>query len=356
MTHPIAPLDDFVDASPLFASGSLPLVVRPKRERGVAAAAARFAASRDAIDEALWANGALLFRGFAIATPEDVELLAAAVAAPLANDYLGTSPRNALTTYVHNASELPPYYPIPQHCEMSFVKKPPSRLVFACLVAPSANGETPLADFRAVLRDLDPTVRAKFERLGVRNVRNYSGPSSPGSAGPWQLKPWHELFGTTDRARVEAICAENDFDFRWLPDDRLRIVNVQPATRPHPMSGEPVWFNHSQVFHATQAAGEYARILRRQRSPRIAALALVARSLTFVERRMRGEDELAMNCTFGDGSPIADHEIEAVRTSIWKNLRTFAWKAGDLVLLDNAAVSHGRMPYRGARRIVVAWS
>jgi alpha-ketoglutarate-dependent taurine dioxygenase len=344
------------DSAPLDARGPLPLVLRPRRNARPEAAAATLRAQRDAVEAALLAHGALLFRGIDVRTPEDVEAVALAVASPLANDYLGTSPRNARTTYVHNASELPPFYPIPQHCEMSFVKKPPSRLLFSCLVAPHADGETPLADFRAVLRDLAPDVRARFERLGVRNVRNYTGPEGGGGLGPWQLKPWHELFGTTDRARVEAICRENDFELTWLPGGRLRLVNTQSATRLHPTTGEPVWFNHTQVFHASQAYGEFSRIARRQRSLRIAGLALVARTLMHAQKLVRSEDELAMNCTYGDGSPIPDADVEAVRDAIWKNLRAFRWERGDVVLIDNFAVSHGRMPYRGPREVVVAWS
>jgi alpha-ketoglutarate-dependent taurine dioxygenase len=56
----------------------------------------------------------------------------------------------------------PPYYPIPQHCEMSFTRAPPSRIFFCCLVAPrGAGGETPIADFRKVYQDLDPEVRRR---------------------------------------------------------------------------------------------------------------------------------------------------------------------------------------------------
>jgi alpha-ketoglutarate-dependent taurine dioxygenase len=70
-----------------------------------------------------------------------------------------------VTKYIFNASELPGFYPIPQHCEMSFLRDPPQRLFFCCLVAPqSFGGETPLCDFRAVYRDLDPLVRSRFEQ------------------------------------------------------------------------------------------------------------------------------------------------------------------------------------------------
>jgi hypothetical protein len=34
----------------------------------------------------------------------------------------------------------------------------------------------------------------------------------------------------------------------------------------------------------------------------------------------------------------------------------FPWAQGDVVAIDNRSVAHGRMPYRGEREIVVAWS
>ena len=32
----------------------------------------------------------------------------------------------------------------------------------------------------------------------------------------------------------------------------------------------------------------------------------------------------------------------------------FPWRAGDVVMLDNVLVSHGRMPFSGQRKILLA--
>lgn len=300
--------------------------------------------------------GAFLLRGFPIETPQDFEDIAKTIDPELKNNYLGTSPRDALTKYVFSASELPPSYPIPQHCEMSFVKNPPRHLFFSCLLAPQQNGETPLCDFRKVYRDLDPAVRMRFDTLGVQNIRNYAGPRTPKKFDLWQLKRWDSMFGTDDRQKVADICRENDFNIVWKEQDSLLIANTQPATRAHPVTGETVWFNHSQVFHWSAIPGEYAYIAKRQKRMPMYALEQVAKGLIAGKKRLQAPEEQAMHCTYGDGSPISDSDMDAVRAAIWKNLVIFPWQKGDVVVIDNFAVSHGRMPYTGPRQVVVAWA
>lgn len=336
----------------LFDHSELPLLVTPEKETSSSALAAFIAAERDSLRK----PGAVLFRGFDVATPHAFEEVARAIDPELKNDYLGTSPRDALTSHVFSASELPPYYPIPQHLEMSFLPRPPRRLMFCCLVPNGGvGGETPLADFRAVYRELAPETRERFEKLGVRNVRNYAGPKTPAAKlDPWKLKRWDEMFHTQDRKRVEEICAGHELQPTWLDGDRLRLVNVRPAVREH--NGDKVWFNHAQVFHTSTAPSEYRRIARRQNKPKFHGLSAVARMALLVQRAVAGPDDRAMDCTFGDGTPIPAKDMENVRDAIWKNLVAFQWQKGDVLAIDNFAVSHGRMPYQGPRKVAVCWA
>ncbi len=217
-------------------------------------------------------------------------------------------------------------------------------------------GETPLADFRRVYRDLPPDVRARFESRGVKNIRNYAGPNGGNRLDPWKLKRWDEMFGTTDRAAVARSCEANGFDLTWKPDGGLRLVNVQPAAKKHPVTGEPVWFNHTQVFHLSAVPDEYRRIADRQGQLRYVALAGVARAAVRLRRRAVPDEDQAMHCTHGDGTPIADGDMDAVRDAIWQNMVFFKWRKGDVLIIDNDSVAHGRMPYTGPRQIAVAWA
>jgi alpha-ketoglutarate-dependent taurine dioxygenase len=239
---------------------------------------------------------------------------------------------------------------------MSFVRHPPRHLFFACFVAPAkGSGETPLADFRKVLRDLAPEVRQRFEVRGIRIVRNYSGPAGGGRFDPWKLKRWDEMFLSTDRAAVEARCRAEGFEPTWLPGGGLRLVSHQPVTRTHPESGTPLWHNHVTTFHVSQAAGEYRRIQALRPSLKHFLLLQLARMLEALQRR-KPADERAMHCTHADGSEIADADVEAVRDAVWRNLVIVPWQRGDVVAIDNYAVSHGRLPYSGPREIAVCWA
>jgi hypothetical protein len=202
-------------------------------------------------------------------------------------------------------------------------------------------------------------VRARFDARGVKNIRNYAGPPSRWRRGGrldlWKLKRWDEMFGTTDRAAVARACQDNGFDFTWKADGGLRLVNVQPAAKRHPVTGVPVWFNHAQVFHLSAVPAEYRRIAARQGQLRYAALARVAEAALWLKQRTAVEDQ-AMHGTYGDGSPNADGDMDAVRDAIWKNMVFFKWRRGDVLVIDNDAVAHGRMPYAGPRSVAVAWA
>ena len=334
----------------------LPLVVEARGDRDPERLRDWMRREHDWLRERLATHGALLFRGFAIETAPAFESIARAVDDELKNEYLGTSPRNALTPHVFTASELPPFYPIPQHCEMSFVAEPPRRLFFCCLVEPAAgSGETPLADFRRVLRDLDPELVKRWEEKGLRIVRNYSGPDGGGRFDLWKLKRWDEMFLTTDRAAVDARCRTEGFEPIWTDNGGLRIVSTQPVTRTQPGTQEKVWHNHANTFHLSQAEGEYARIHRLRPTWKHFGLWQLARALEALQRR-KPAHERAMHCEHADGSEIPRADMETVRDAIWKHLVVVPWRRGDVIAIDNFAVSHGRLPYAGPREVAVCWA
>ena len=86
-----------------------------------------------------------------------------------------------------------------------------------------------------------------------------------------------------------------------------------------------------------------------------------------------------MNCglhtCYGDGTEISNTDNKHIRDVTWKNMVFNRWRKGDIIMIDNYRISHGRQvkiystvhiyviqavlflqPYTGKRSIVVAWS
>lgn len=345
---------------PWKTQGKLPLLFQPRSDdpsdRSLETLLEGLERHQEWVRARLLEHGALRFRGFDTEKPEDFEAVARLISPSLGNDYMGTSPRDRVTDYVFNASELPDYFPIPQHCEMSFCAKPPTHLFFFCLEPCTAGtGETPLCDFRQVWKDLDPKVRERFESRGIRIVRNYASPDADPSDNPTQLKSWPEMFETLDRAAVEERCRQEGFEPEWSADGALKLVSQQPASRTHPLTGERAWFNHITTFHLTTALSEYKRIAAFRPTDRHRGLVKIAEQL---EEKLRQKpfEEQAMHSMHLDGSEFRTEDLEHVRDVVWQNLVVDSWQRGDIVAIDNFAVSHGRLPYEGPRRIAVCWS
>jgi alpha-ketoglutarate-dependent taurine dioxygenase len=296
-------------------------------EAGIPALRAVLAEHGEELERHLLTHGALLFRGFGI----DREELFGETVAVLPGrqiDYVdGNSPRRKLRSGIYTSTEYPPEYFISMHNELSYSPHWPARLVFCCVSAPAEGGETPLADSRRILARLDPALVAEWRARGIEYVRNLHGGAGMGPS-------WKTTFETDDRAAVERFCHESGARFEWRDDGGLRISHVRPAVAVHPRTGEEVWFNQADQFH-----------------PSTHPKAVLDAMLALYKGR---EDRLPQSCRFGDGTPIPVAALEAVRETTREQIRTFPWQAGDLLLVDNMLVSHGRMPFRGPRKILVS--
>ncbi|MDB5283530.1 MAG: hypothetical protein JWO06_2605 [Bacteroidota bacterium] len=336
----------------------LPLLIEPRSSDSLEDLLQWIAANKESFTKKFHESGAVLFSGFDINTPSAFETLALQIDPALKNDYYGTSPRNIVpnTKFIYTASELPGFYPIMQHCEMSYVKHPPITLFFYCHVKPEYGGETPLCNFRKVYADLDPKIRSEFDKKGLMTVRNYSGLQNKSRFNLFELKKWNELFNTTDKAEVERQCREQEMEYAWQDNGNLRLIHNTPATIKHPVTGETVWFNHTQVFHPTAAPVEYGYIHARQHRAKTLFWALLTELMVKAKKLTTEPIDQSMNVLFGDGTEIPDSYIRHIEEVIWKNLVIIPWNKNDVIAIDNFSTSHGRLPYEGKREILVCWS
>ena len=156
-------------------------------------------------------------------------------------------------------------------------------------------------------------------------IRNYSEEAD---------LPWTEVFQTDDRARVEEFCREAGIEFTWKDGNRLRTRQTCQAVARHPANGKMLWFNQAHLFHVSSLDPETRQ-------------AMVS---------LFGEDGLPRDARFGDGDEIPLEDLEEIRKAYHAEQILFPWEEGDVLLLDNMAVTHGRTPYRGERKIRVGMS
>jgi alpha-ketoglutarate-dependent taurine dioxygenase len=283
--------------------------------------------NRDWVEARLLEHGAILFRGFAVRTQELFQRAVEVLGGSTLSYVDGNSPREKLGGGVYTSTEYPAEYFISLHNELSYSKRWPSRVFFCCITAPAEGGETPLADSRAILRRLPAGVRDAFVEKQVRYIRNLHGGHGLGSS-------WQKTFETDDRAAVEEFCRATDSQFQWNEDGGLTVTQVRPAIAVHPRTGETVWFNQADQFHpSTHPPAVYESLM------------------AFYDGR---EEAMPQTAAFGDGSPMDRTLLDEVRRAAGEEMRTFPWQEGDLLMVDNMLVAHGRKPFKGPRKILVS--
>ncbi|MEG6992486.1 TauD/TfdA family dioxygenase, partial [Pseudomonas aeruginosa] len=66
------------------------------------------------------------------------------------------------------------------------------------------------------------------------------------------------------------------------------------------------------------------------------------------------EQGLPRNAYYGDGSPIEAEVLDTIRAAYREETRALAWERGDVMMLDTFISVHGREPYTGERKVLVA--
>ena len=65
------------------------------------------------------------------------------------------------------------------------------------------------------------------------------------------------------------------------------------------------------------------------------------------------DDKYPINTYYGDGSEIEPEVLQHVRAVSWSCAVGFQWRKGDLLVMDNLTVQHGRMGFTGERKVLV---
>jgi alpha-ketoglutarate-dependent taurine dioxygenase len=317
---------------------SLPIVIRASSGEGPKALRAFVGAELPALHRRLRSAGAILFRGYGVTEPSELAGLLAATGDESLRYVGGDSPRTAVGDGVYTSTETPASIRVPLHNELSYLSSYPRQLWFACVQPAGQGGETTLADGRAILRNLDPTVRERFIDRGVRYHLSYRGRSlfySLLDRIQKVTKTWMEAFETSDRTLVTERCRRLATSHRWLPSGRLVLQIHRPAVLS--CDEELTWFNQAHLFHLNpRYLGNIHYWLAR---------------LLFCT-----PDSQSHDACFGDGSEIDRATINHLFDVMERQTVAVEWQRGDVLWIDNLVCLHGRNPFRGARRVIVTMS
>ncbi len=270
--------------------------------------------------------GAVLFRETGIRTSADFGRACQALTPTLLPYIGGATPRSSIEGLVYTSTEYAAQASIPLHCEATYLPQVPRRIWFFCRVAPTDRGETPLGDMRRVRARLPAALVDEFRERGLVYLTNLRG-------GPGFGKSWQQSYGSEDRDVVEARLREQSAEWTWNDDGGLVVRMRAPALLRHSVTGEEIWTNQAVNWHPAYFGPAHVAKMR-------AAFGAEAR--------------FPKTVTFGDGGSIPAAAIETIAAALEAEEHAFAWRRGDVVLIDNEVVAHGRRPFSGERAIDVA--
>jgi hypothetical protein len=234
---------------------------------------------------------------------------------------LSNAVRKNRTERVFTANEAPPDVEIYLHHEMAQTPVYPSKLMFYCELAPSSGGATPLCRSDAVLSALEERAPEFVRRCEQEGVRYTNVMPANADLASGQGRSWQSTLSVATKAEAEARLTGLGYGFEWLADESLRATTpALPAIRTLD-DGRRVFFNQLiAAFRGWQDARNQAN----------------------------------KSVSFGDGQAIEAGDMRIVCDAGEEHTFDLAWQTGDIALVDNFLVMHGRRPFQGERRVLAS--
>ena len=278
---------------------------------------------RTQIEDQLALTGAILFRGFGVVNDADFDAFIRAFDWPNFTyaESLSNAVRRNRTELVFTANEAPSTVSIFLHHEMAQTPVYPSKLLFFCDQAAEQGGATPICRSDILLQQLReqlPDFVAACESKGVRYSQTMPLEEDLASG---QGRSWKSTLSAENRQQAEGKLAHLHYDWQWQEDGSLSVTTpVLPAVR-QLNDRRTVFFNQ-----------------------------LIAAFRGWKDARNSGEKSIC----FGDGSAIDSSHMALAIDLADKLTFDIPWQSGDVALLDNFLVMHGRRPFQGKRTVLAS--
>lgn len=329
---------DFVDVVAERGDGPLPVCPLEISGKDVAAAEAMnvdyFTANKEQLMQQLSDHGCIWFRDFDLMKSEaGFRAFFESLELDLCLDPIHTSglrkmisPKDGIYEEV-NKESLQQHY-IGLHQESTHVKTS-TYGAFVCFQNAPEGGEFLVADAARILRDIDPDVLRRFYekkvRISVSNL-DFDFLAATGPLLQSLMKGARNMIASTVAPKFDM-----ELEMLWGSDGKpFRLQAVEPPMTPvnrHPKTGMPVWFCN---IH------NHARYLRDNRPCTVPEVGMT-------------------DVYYGDLSAIPKEDLEHIDEVSRKHIVSLPMKPGDVVLVDNYRMLHGRDIFKGDRLHAVSW-
>lgn len=287
---------------------------------------------RPLLDALILEHGGIVLRDFPIATAAQFDTFVGLFPVFDGGYVAGMSPRGKVTGNVLESTRLAENLKIILHSEMAYMKRYPPRIAFFCRQAATEGGATTIGSAREFIRRLPAGLMDRLERHQIHIVRNYAARSSSNGASTvasHELVGWNDAFFTDDAAEVEARCRDAGMEALWNGDGSLTLLDIAAPFTQHPVTGERFYRNN---LHANRGAnGRWGNDEKLQRDA----------------RRSSGQ-------FLDTGEPLSAEEAAGIRSILEDIEISWRWRDGDVMLLDNLQMLHGREAFSGPREVLVA--
>lgn len=279
--------------------------------------------SRATLDRQALVNGTVVFRGFPLSTDQELDRFIRAFEYPNFpyEESLSNAVRVNRTERVFTANEAPSDVTICLHHEMAQTPVYPSRLFFFCELPAEQGGATPLCRSDILferLKEEFPEFVADCESKGLLYTNIMPAENDPTSG---MGRSWQSTFRAETRELAEQRLQTLGYSWEWLPDGCLRSTTpiLQAVMEVEP--GRKTFFNQLiAAFHGWKDS--------------------------------RNDPTKAV--TFGDGSVLNPETMDRVAAIAEELTFDVPWQKGDVALVDNRVVMHGRRTFTGTRKVLAS--
>jgi hypothetical protein len=280
---------------------------------------------KDYLISKLEKTGAILFSGLPVKDANDFDHFVSTFQfkAFTYGESLSNAVRINKTDKVLTANEAPREIEIYLHHELAQTPVYPRYIFFFCTSASELGGETPICRsdhlYSKILEE-DPELMKKFEKFGV--IYN-SIMSNGDELDSGQGRSWQKTLGAATKEKAEKNLHNLGYKWKWMNKDELLVT--------------------TRVFKAVKTLTGGTKSFFNQ---------VLAASLGW-----KNNSTLALPpVLFGNGDLIREPSIRLVSEAAESITLLRKWSDGDILMIDNHRVMHGRKPFSGnkTREVLVS--